>query len=169
MTPSIDSRKTAIHKMLLEVVEEWSRSNDTEVVKGYRSFGHHLAPLVQSVISLFEEVSSFVDPVYPRELRLVAMELFIRRSFRQYTIASLAIMPQDEEGLICAELWFQRQPRTSRSSDMCILASQGSEDSLQEERRPGSGGAGISTAIHTLRPFLLGRGACCQVLSSRFH
>ena len=59
MTPSIDSRKTAIHKMLLEVVEEWSRSNDTEVVKGYRSFGHHLAPLVQSVISLFEEVSSF--------------------------------------------------------------------------------------------------------------
>ena len=140
MTPSIDSRKTAIHKMLLEVVEEWSRSNDTEVVKGYRSFGHHLAPLVQSVISLFEEVSSFVDPVYPRELRLVAMELFIRRSFRQYTIASLAIMPQDEEGLICAELWFQRQPRTSRSSDMCILASQGSDDSLQEERRPCSGG-----------------------------
>ncbi len=35
----------------------------------YRSFGEHLAPLVQSLLSLFEELSAFVGPQYPRELR----------------------------------------------------------------------------------------------------
>lgn len=131
LTPSIASRKSNMYKMLLEVVDKWSKSNDTETVKGYRCFGHHLAPVVQSVFSLFEELSTFVGPNYTREVRLAAMELFIRRSFRQYTIASLAISPgEDDLGVYCAELWFQRQPRSSRASDMCILASQASDEDL---------------------------------------
>ena len=133
LTPSIASRKSNMYKMILEVVDKWSKSNDTETVKGYRCFGHHLAPVVQSVFSLFEELGTFVGPNYAREVRLAAMELFIRRSFRQYTIASLAIMPaEDDTGVYCAELWFQRQPRSSRTSDMCILASQASDEDLHD-------------------------------------
>ena len=143
LTPSIESRKSTIYNLLTEAVEKWSSSNDTETVKGYRSFGHHLAPLVQSVISLFEELSSFVGPQYPRDVRLAAMELFIRRSFRQYTIASLSILSADDAtGVYCAEMWFQRQPRSSRSSDTCILASQASDEELSEPRHSGSGGGG---------------------------
>jgi hypothetical protein len=56
LTPSIESRKAALYQMFLEVVDKWARSNDTEVVKGYRTFGHHLGPMVQSVISMFEEL-----------------------------------------------------------------------------------------------------------------
>ena len=108
LTPSIESRKAALYQMFLEVVDKWARSNDTEVVKGYRTFGHHLGPMVQSVISMFEELSSFLGPQYSREIRLASMELFIRRSFRQYTIASLAIHGgADAPDVMYAELWFQ--------------------------------------------------------------
>jgi hypothetical protein len=79
------------------------------------------------------------------------MELFIRRSFRQYTIASLAI--GEDESACCAELWFQRQPRNSRSSDTCILASQASDDDLLLERRhsPMAGGCGGGGRSRRLR------------------
>ena len=56
LTPSIESRKSTLYQMFLEVVDKWAKSNDTEVVKGYRTFGHHLGPMVQSVISMFEEL-----------------------------------------------------------------------------------------------------------------
>ena len=56
LTPSIESRKATLYQMFLEVVDKWAKSNDTEVVKGYRTFGQHLAPMVQSVISMFEEL-----------------------------------------------------------------------------------------------------------------
>ena len=133
LTPSIESRKATLYQMLVEVVDKWAKCNDTEVVKGYRTFGHHLAPMVQSVISLFEELSSFLGPHYSREMRLAAMELFIRRSFRQYTIASLAIMSDVAPDVMCAELWFQRQSRI-HASDRCILASQASDEDLERRR-----------------------------------
>jgi len=37
LTPSIESRKATIHKMLSEAVDTWAKSDNTETVKGHRS------------------------------------------------------------------------------------------------------------------------------------
>ena len=44
---------------------EWVASRDTPVVKGYKQFAHLLQPLVQSVTSVFEELSVFLQPHPP--------------------------------------------------------------------------------------------------------
>lgn len=67
------------------------------VVKGYRNYGNALSHIVGSVHSIFEEMSSFLGPVYPTEVRFAVMELFVRRSHRQYAVEALSICDESTE------------------------------------------------------------------------
>ncbi|KAJ1494720.1 acetyl-CoA carboxylase, partial [Baffinella frigidus] len=110
MTPSIQKRQQVLHSKLLAVTNDWAKASDTPVIKGYKQFSHLLQPLVQSVTSVFEELSVFLQPQNPTAIRLASLELFIRRSHRQYTVSSLSIRETSSpEKLLVAELWFQRQ------------------------------------------------------------
>ncbi|EKX44597.1 hypothetical protein GUITHDRAFT_72035 [Guillardia theta CCMP2712] len=143
VTPSIEIRHEVMEQQLVQIVQEWGKSNDTDLVKGYKSFGHYLSPMVESVTSLFEELSAFIGTQYPREIRMAALELFIRRSHRQYTIASLCIFEEAATAgkeVMCAEMWFQRQSWLSSSSNRCVLANSHSDEDMSRrgEKSPSS-------------------------------
>ena len=146
MTPSIEKRQQVLHSKLRGITGEWVASRDTPVVKGYKQFAHLLQPLVQSVTSVFEELSVFLQPQNPTAVRFASLELFIRRSHRQYTVSSLSIKEVSDRVLV-GELWFQRQSvlgssGSATSSSDNLVAKEvdgGSSGSLERNGSPKNG------------------------------
>lgn len=157
-TPSIETRRNALYSLVQEAAKSWQDASPEEswvVVKGYRNYGNALSHIVGSVHSIFEEMSSFLGPVYPTEVRFAVMELFVRRSHRQYAVEALSICDESTEHdreVMCAEFWFQRKAqdyaldRAASNSDHAFPTASSDEDIARNNRRLSGPGAALTGA-----------------------
>ena len=147
--PSIEERRRILSSEINTAVAQWeasATSSDGTLVKGFRQFGDHINPIVQSVHSIFEELASFMEPSRPQNVRFLCLELFVRRSHRQYAVEKLFIADHVEE-MSLVEFWFRRQTHSTVMQNK-ILSSHGSDEdfggssptntSMGMRRRPNS-------------------------------
>eukprot|EP00286_Rhodomonas_abbreviata_P020696 CAMPEP_0181292940 /NCGR_PEP_ID=MMETSP1101-20121128/2789_1 /TAXON_ID=46948 /ORGANISM="Rhodomonas abbreviata, Strain Caron Lab Isolate" /LENGTH=2575 /DNA_ID=CAMNT_0023397473 /DNA_START=176 /DNA_END=7903 /DNA_ORIENTATION=- len=148
VVPSLETRRKALYEMLQAALRLWEEDEGAVVVKGFRNFGKCISGLVQSVHSIFEEMSVFLDAAQPLGVRLAVMELFVRRSHRQYSIQALSIAQenaQDGKEVMCAEFWFQRKSQSFHKDSESLPAVASDEDITHKKGIPGtslSAGAG---------------------------